>query len=172
MIRSPLGACANLGEGSPWMIRRGRGQGKREVRPDFCWGRPLDRWRCAVGWGFFGGVYALTGPIGAFAWGTISVAIGLRKRAWTRLTLMLLAAAIALTPWTIRNYLVFGRWIPVKSNLAFELYLSQCLQPDGLMQSTAFRMHPINPNSDERQEYKALAEAAYLDRKWQQFRQA
>jgi hypothetical protein len=135
----------------------------------FCWLGPLDSWRTAAGWGLLGGICALVNPSVAFAWGILSLALGFRQRSWFRLAIAFLFAGVTLAPWTIRNYLVFGRWIPVKSNLAFELYQSQCLQPDGLMQSTAWRMHPINPNSDERQEYKAVGEAAYLDRKWQQF---
>ena len=56
---------------------------------------------------FFGSTYYARGndgkraSIAAFAWAVVSIAIGLRRRAWSRLMLMLLAAAITLTPWTI-----------------------------------------------------------------------
>jgi hypothetical protein len=138
----------------------------------FSWGRPLSSWPRAVSWGFFGGVCALTSPILAFAWGILSVAIGLRERAWSRLMFMLLMTAITLMPWTIRNYLVFGRWIPVKSNLAYELYQSHCLQSDGILQGRSLDLHPYQRLSRERRAYEALGEAAYLDRKAEQFRDA
>ena len=68
--------------------------------------------------------------------------MGLRRRAWRRLALALAFAGLTLLPWTVRNFLVFGRVIPVKSNLAYELYQSQCLQPDGLITYRTFDRHP------------------------------
>src|SRR5207237_6415508 len=61
---------------------------------------------------------------------------------------------------------------PVKSNVTYELYQSQCLQRDGLIQSTTWATHPYASAGRERQEYKALGEVAFLDRKGEQFRQA
>jgi hypothetical protein len=84
----------------------------------------------------------------------------------------MLLAGITVMPWTVRNYLVFGRLIPVKSNLAYELYQSQCLQSDGLIQRSTFSRHPGNPGYKEGREYRALGEIAYLDKKSQQFWQA
>jgi hypothetical protein len=137
-----------------------------------CWLRPLARWHTAAGWGLFGGLCALVNPIVGFTGGTLSLVLRLRDRAWARLGLSVLAAGLALAPWAIRNYLVFGRWVPVKSNLAYELYQSQCLQPDGLLQGTTFNFHPFRSTTAERQEYNALGEAGFAERKGQQFRQA
>src|SRR5262249_40449179 len=95
-----------------------------------------------------------------------------RERVWARLMLMLLTAALTLTPWTIRNYRVFGRWIPVKSNLPYELYQSHCLQSDGILQARTLSQHPYQRASRERGSYDALGEAAYLERKAEQFRVA
>jgi hypothetical protein len=81
-------------------------------------------------------------------------------------------ALLILAPWTVRNYLVFGRLIPVKSNLAYELYQSQCLQPDGLLQTLTFQSHPNNRASREGREFTAFGEMAYLDRKREQFARA
>src|SRR5262245_3044085 len=138
----------------------------------FSWFRPLSRWPRALCWGFFGGVCALISPIAAFAWGILSVIIGVRERAWKRLMLMLLATVITMAQWHIRNYLVFGRWIPVNSNLAYELYQSHCLQSDGILQSRTLGLHPYQRTSRERGVYDALGEAAYLDLKADQFRDA
>src|SRR5262249_44536461 len=124
-------------------------------------------WKRAAAWGVLGGLCALVNPIVGFAWGVLSLALAAQARSWRRLAVATLAAAMVLAPWTVRNYLVFGRVIPVKSNLAFELYQSQCLQPDGLLQN--FAGHPNAEPGRERKEYKALGEVAYLDRKRQQF---
>jgi hypothetical protein len=137
-----------------------------------CWGRPLHRWRPAATWGLFGGLCALINPVVGFTWGTLSLLVALRDRAWPRLGLAVVVAGLVLAPWTVRNYLVFGRLIPVKSNLAYELYQSQCLQEDGLLQERTFRVHPYVSAGRERQEYKALGEVAFLEWKREQFRQA
>jgi hypothetical protein len=135
-----------------------------------CWCRPLQCWPRAAGWGLLGGLCALTTPIAGFTWGGLTLLAGLRQRAWSQLAVAVLVAGLTLTPWTVRNYLVFGRVVPMKSNLAFELYQSQCLQPEGLLGQ--FRMHPYGTNNREGREYKDLGEVAYLDRKWQQFWQS
>jgi len=142
-----------------------------------CWVRPLQSGqpagfsilRCA-GWGLFGGLCAQVSPVAGFSWGMLSVLVGLRQRAWSRLALALLIAGLTLAPWTLRNYLVLGRLVPLKSNLAFEAYQSQCLQPDGLLQD--FNGHPGGANRPEGREYRALGEMAYLERKREQFWQA
>ncbi|HJT78978.1 MAG TPA: hypothetical protein VJ739_17410 [Gemmataceae bacterium] len=137
-----------------------------------CWLRPLGCWRSAAGWGLFGGFCALVSPIVGMAWGALSMSAGLRGRAWLPLIVAGLTAALALAPWTVRNYLVFGRLVPVKSNLAYELYQSQCLQKDGLLQGYTFSFHPYHAGTREGLEYSELGEAAYLDRKREQYWQA
>ena len=137
------------------------------------WLRPLNRWHSAAGWGLFGGFCALVNPIIAFTWGVMTFLAALHQRSWSRLGVAVLAAGLVLTPWTVRNFLVFGRLIPVKPNLAFELYQSQCLQPDGLLQGKTFGQHPNNESGvRERKEYISLGESVYLDHKREQFLQA
>src|SRR5579872_6774673 len=137
-----------------------------------CWLRPLGRWWTAAGWGLFGGLCGLTNPIIGATWALLSLVTGFRQRAWSRLALAVFVALLTLTPWTVRNYLVFGRLIPVKSNLAYELYQSQCLQPDGLIQRRTFHIHPYTATTREGREYKQLGERAFLDHKRMQFWQA
>ena len=72
----------------------------------------------------------------------------------------------------MRNYLTFGRCIPIKSNLAYELYQSQCLTPDGLLERDTFYMHPYTTANHERREYCKLGESAYLDHKQEEFRES
>lgn len=133
---------------------------------------PLGSKRLAAVWGLIGGVGALIGPVVGFTWAVLSLRLGLRQRAWAHLFLAAACAGLLVAPWAARNYLTLGRWIPVKSNAAYELYQSQCLQPDGLIQRLTFLRHPGRPKTREGREYRALGEAAYLDRKRQQFLQA
>jgi hypothetical protein len=138
----------------------------------FCWGRPLERWWTAAGWGLLGGLCALVNPIVGWTWGVLSLSAGFRRRDWPRLAAALGGAGLALLPWTVRNYQVFGRLVPVKSNAAYELYQSQCLQRDGLIQRRTFTHFPGRGGTPEGQEYTALGESAYLERKRDQFVQA
>jgi hypothetical protein len=137
-----------------------------------CWFRPLHAWRTAAAWGLFGGICTLVNPVVGVAWGAFSLVAAQRDRAWPRLAVAALAAVLTLAPWTARNYAVFGRLIPVKSNLAYELYQSQCLQPDGLIRRSTFAQHPGGGHTAEAREYDSLGESAYVARKAEQFRQA
>jgi hypothetical protein len=135
-----------------------------------CWGKPLQSWQRAAAWGLFGGLAGLISPVVGFTWGACSLLTGWQQRRWAWLGLAVLVAALTLTPWAVRNYLMFGRWIPVKSNLAFELYQSQCLQREGLLQN--FQGHPAGAHHGEGQAYRKLGEMAYLDRKREQYWQS
>jgi hypothetical protein len=136
----------------------------------YCWYRPLRQG--TIAWGFVGGVCALINPVVGGAWAVLSVVDARRERAWSRLALAAAIAVLVVLPWTVRNFVVFGRFIPVKSNLAFELYQSQCLTDDGLLMRDTFYLHPYTTWNQERIEYTKLGESAYLDRKQVQFRDA
>jgi hypothetical protein len=136
-----------------------------------CWFRPLGSNKAACGWGLLGGLCALVNPSVALTWSALTLFLGWRQRAWSRTALAVLAAALVLSPWMVRNYATLGRFVPVKSNLAYELYQSQCLQPDGLLQRATYNHHPGGANAEGRQ-YTELGEAAFLDRKLTQFRQS
>ena len=132
-------------------------------------GQPLRSWRTAASWGFFGGLCAFVNPIVAMAWGVLSLPGVFRQRAWRKLGVAVAVAGLTISPWVVRNYLVFGRLIPIKSNLAYELYQSQCLQPDGLLRGGTFGSHPYASGGRERQEYIRLGEMAFLDHKSELF---
>jgi hypothetical protein len=106
------------------------------------------------------------------AWGLLSPFTVARRRDWSRFAVALLVAGLTLAPWTVRNYQVFGRFTPVKSNLYYEMYQTHCLQVDGLLESRTFRFHPYNSEHSERQEYERLGEAGFTDRKREQLFQA
>jgi hypothetical protein len=150
--------------GDPWLVLLALDL----LLAGFCWYRPLGSIWPACGWGLVGGFCALVSPAVAFTWATLTLLLGWRQRALSRSLVALLGAALVLAPWTMRNYLVFGRLVPVKSNLAYEMYQSQCLQPDGLLQRATYNFHPGRANQ-EGEQYTELGEVAYLDLKRKQF---
>jgi hypothetical protein len=139
----------------------------------FCWGRPTVSIGRAAGWGLVGGFTALVSPVLGFVWGVLTLDQAARDRgSCLRFGWATLAVGLTLAPWTIRNYAVFGRFIPVKSNLAYELYQSQCLLPDGVLQGAGFVRHPYPATNPEGREYISLGETAFLNHKWEQFRES
>jgi len=80
-----------------------------------------------------------------------------------RVALLLTVFAASLAPWTLRNYLVFGRFIPIKSNAGFELGQS-ALDDDGLITIGDFGR--LNPGGSARRqrEVALTGEVAYNDR--------
>lgn len=133
----------------------------------FAWCKPLQGWKSAICWGLAGGGCAMISPIVALTWGVLTIALMVREFAWVPFGIAMLLAAVTLTPWTIRNYLAFGRLIPVKSNAAYELWQSQCVQKDGLLHH--FNGHPYVGPGRERQLYKNLGEMKLIDQKRELF---
>jgi hypothetical protein len=130
------------------------------------WFRPLSSWQRASAWGIFGGLCALTNPIVALCWAGLSLATMFRERAWYRLGIAALVSMLVISPWIVRNYLVFGRWIPVKSNLVYELWQSQRKNEDGMLKNGSFGDHPYASRSGlQRREYKRIGEIPFLDAK-------
>lgn len=135
-----------------------------------CWGRPLRSWQTASGWGVFGGLCALISPVAGFTWAILSIAAARHRQAWRPLGAAGVAAVLVLTPWAVRNYAVFGRLIPVKSNLAYELYQSQCLTPDGVLHLATFGSHPYQASDGyEGREYQEYGEVEFMSLKWRLF---
>ncbi len=126
------------------------------------WGRALSFSESLL-WGAFGGFAALTGPVLAFVWGVVTLACAptWRTRALARAFLI---AALIVSPWIARNAVTFHRFIPIKSNLYFELYQSNVLEPDGILRDVTFRSkHPYKINGPERRAYQEKGEMLYLD---------
>jgi len=73
----------------------------------------------------------------------------------------LLVFTIALVPWTIRNYRVFGKFIVLRSNFGLELWLGN--NPD-VTDTSAEWQHP-NTNEVEAAKYKRMGEIAYMAEK-------
>jgi hypothetical protein len=126
------------------------------------------RWWGLIWWGVAGGVTALAGPVLGLVWATLTVLRWPTLSRWRHWLVAGLFALICVSPWIVRNALVFGRFIPLKSNLFYELYQSQCESADGLVRESTFRNHPYG-NRQERYQYEDDGESVYLDGKRAQF---
>lgn len=119
--------------------------------------------------GLFGGFSALTEPV------ILSVVplLGLwtlyrRYRQRLSWKIPMLAAAFSaiaiLSPWIVRNYELFHRFIPVRSGFGLELYIGNNGYSQRWVNSS---LHP-NHNDAELSEYERVGEIAYMDHKLQQ----
>jgi 4-amino-4-deoxy-L-arabinose transferase-like glycosyltransferase len=73
---------------------------------------------------------------------------------------------LGLSPWMLRNYEEFGRFVPIRSNLAMELRIGNVLVDDIRDDS----IHPTQSIREARQ-MQRLGEVRYMDEKMAQFRQ-
>ncbi|HEY4950650.1 MAG TPA: glycosyltransferase family 39 protein [Candidatus Acidoferrales bacterium] len=82
-----------------------------------------------------------------------------------RLSRPLLACGIAVlccVPWTVRNYLAFHRFIPLRSNIPFELWLGNNEQFDEQSQIVP----AADPERAEIRRYIHMGETAFMQDKW------
>jgi hypothetical protein len=82
---------------------------------------------------------------------------------WKRVALATGVAILCCVPWTIRNYVAFHRFIPVRSNLPFEVWLGN---------NDIFDEHARNgrrsiTRTEEARRYAQLGETAYMAEKWE-----
>ena len=68
---------------------------------------------------------------------------------------------MAMVPWTVRNYRVFGKFIVLRSNFGLELWLGN--NPN-VPDTWAAWMHP-NDNVEEAAKFKSMGEIAYMAEK-------
>ena len=133
--------------------------------------RVLDS-RRVVDWtvlGLVAGLNALTNPT-ALAVLPVILIWGFVRSKGERRRFVLLSAATMFTlmavclPWTIRNYVAFGRLIPIRSNFWIEMRVGNTGDISDIVPDWA---HPAN-GAAEMQEYKSLGEIAYAEHKRQQ----
>lgn len=75
-----------------------------------------------------------------------------------------LAIAAILSPWIVRNAVVFHRFIPIRDNMGLELWMGN----NGYSERwTSDQLHPLH-DKDELADYNAMGELAYMDHKKQQ----
>jgi hypothetical protein len=121
-------------------------------------------------WGVYGllwGLALLTNPaLGAllpFLLGWVVVrGRGKRGLRWKRGALAVGVAALCCVPWTIRNYVAFHRWIPLRSNFPFELWLGN----NDIFDEHARNGRKSITRAEEARRYAQLGETAYMAEKW------
>jgi len=82
---------------------------------------------------------------------------------WKRAALAAGVAILCCVPWTIRNYVAFHRFIPVRSNLPFELWLGN----NDIFDEHARNGRKSITRTEEARRYAQLGETAYMAEKWE-----
>lgn len=123
------------------------------------------------GWTGYGLLWGAAGLTSAVLLGTLPFLAG--WLAWRLRGRVPLASAAALgatgvlavlAPWTLRNYLVFHEFVPLRSNFGLELRVGNTDETDEPWRGW---LHP-NENAGERQRYEQLGEMRYMQEKRQQ----
>lgn len=124
----------------------------------------------AILFGIFIGFLILTQTVLGAAMLCATVMAAIRFRRHILLWAVPVAIAVAMI-WVIRNYMTFDSFMPVKSNLGFELYFSTVHEPKGILileEQNASGRHPIKEGR-EKQIALGLGEQEYQRRKTQEF---
>jgi hypothetical protein len=77
---------------------------------------------------------------------------------------LILVIMISFSLWSVRNYVVFKSFIPVKSNLWYEFYLANIVDEDGIVsRSSMYKSHPFL-NQSVRNEMARYGEYIWLQK--------
>jgi Dolichyl-phosphate-mannose-protein mannosyltransferase len=125
------------------------------------------RWRDWCGYGLLWGLALMTNP--AFA-SLLPFLLGwaayrpIRAEQWrfARTVLALCVAILCCLPWTIRNYVVFHRFIPLRSNLPFELWVEN----NDLFDEHAKNAKQRITQYEEVRRYARMGETAFMNEIW------
>jgi hypothetical protein len=135
-----------------------------------------ERWRDWCGYGLLWGVTLLTNAtlisLFPFLLGWLAYrrrntsngageSAGYMRGAFARPALAFGVAVLCCVPWTIRNYLVFHRLVPLRSTLGLQLWIGNNENPQEAWKE---ELHPIF-NSAERAHYIAMGEIDYMREK-------
>jgi len=119
-----------------------------------------------VGYGALWGFSAMVNPsvLSLLPFMAVWALWPLRRNLFLASKLALVSATIfiaAITPWTVRNYVVFNKFIPLRSNFGLELWLSNSPQvPD----TFAGYLHPTD-DPEEAAKYVRMTEIPYMEEK-------
>ena len=117
--------------------------------------------RSAVELGVAGGVAALinVSPIPLFALALGVPALSIRsQKVFGYASVGGCVAILIVSPWLVRNRIVFGTFVPLRGNIGCELL--QGNNPNGSIRQLPTSLHPFN-NAEELQRYTSLGEVEY-----------
>ncbi|GIW99028.1 MAG: hypothetical protein KatS3mg111_2361 [Pirellulaceae bacterium] len=120
-----------------------------------------------IGWGLLGGVMALGNPTYGLAWAVATlVYFGRSWRGWATAALV---SIVVVFPWTVRNYVVFEKFVPIKSNGGFEAWQAQLGTERGLVSLSSEMAHPSRRGTELGDQYRKLGEREFVRRKQAEF---
>lgn len=121
---------------------------------------PLKKW---IGFGAFWGVALLTNPalLTVFALSLAWLYYRAGRRQMTNrkpIAVSVLACMVVISPWMIRNRIVFGQFVFIRGNFFYEFYLGNHAPLQGF---NPVSLHPAG-NKVEFAKYKSMGELAYV----------
>jgi hypothetical protein len=119
-----------------------------------------------IGYGLLWGVALMTNAafvsVIPFLFGWLAWRLLKSHGRWIQLpAVAALAVMICCVPWTIRNYITFHKFIPLRSNFGLELWLGN---NDQVPDTWAGNLHP-NDYQPEREKFARMGEIAYMKEK-------
>jgi len=126
----------------------------------------------ALIWGLVGGLSMLASPVVGVVWCALWLAVLVTKKNVSMQIVSLSVFLLLFSPWVIRNYAVFGKFIVMKSNLFFDAYfVNYELGKDGLIDGPTFlEKHPVwQAQEDPEAPYRKQGEARFLETYKQKF---
>ena len=127
--------------------------------------------RAWIGFGLLWGVLAITNTavlsMLPFCLLYLAWRLPLRSRQFVGLGLCALAAGLVVSPWLVRNYDVFGKFVFVRDNLALEIHMANNEQSNGLWTRGE---HPGN-DPEAMRRFQQLGEIPFMAEKQQQVRE-
>jgi hypothetical protein len=111
-------------------------------------------------WTLVGGLVLFLSPALAAPWLVLTGYFAVTDRQWRKWGKVLAVVALIGVPWAVRNTLTFHKFIPVKSNLAYDAYAANVLDDDGIYDSKHLMLHPYT-NARTRFEYANLGEVGF-----------
>ena len=131
--------------------------------------RHTGSWQKWIGFGLLWGVAALTNPSllsflpFSLAWAAYH--LHREQQPWLRLlAIALFACGLAIAPWLVRNRVVFGETVFIRSNFWFEFHLGNYHLSNGL----GWRGKHPTVNAEEFEQYRRLGELGYVAQARQQ----
>lgn len=124
------------------------------------------RFPVAVSWGLFGGFCALCSPVVGGVWAVLtSIKLLPQKTNLAPFAIAVAMSILVVAPWTIRSRMLLGAWVPIKSNGLYELWQSQCVDNEGVLDSRTLFDQPFSGYSTQRKRYQELGEIAFIEEK-------
>jgi hypothetical protein len=131
----------------------------------------IDSWSAPTRWIMLGlswGIAALTNPalLSFLPFSLGRACFRLRREGkdfWLPAGITLLVLGLTVSPWMIRNYRVFGRVVPIRSNLGAELHYGNLAVSEGI-----WIVHPTL-DASELVKYVQLGETRYIRKCWTEF---